>query len=228
MGKSSLFLWERKVHGLTWACTNQISGCGCRNSSERRLASTSLAELPLGCSIRRSLRHTLERNLWPVTLIFLVLISGSYGRYSFTTSRAMEARAKQLAGEVFDRLANHAALNHQEPGSYPDQGISMAQLRDDVLRNEFSTRRRQQLWTRVQKKVEHNANVRAAVRENHSGDVARMWEWVGPVQMLEDARSSSRRESGQYRYPAVENTPLNRASRENLQVSKYDEGHPIY
>jgi hypothetical protein len=141
----------------------------------------------------------------------------------------MEARAKQLAADVFDRLANHAALNHQEPGAYPDQGLSMTQLRDDVLRNEFSSRRRQKLWERVQKKVEHNSNVRAAVRENHTGDVARMWEWVGPVQLLEDGRSSGKKGAARYSYgTAIESSPLQSASRDGLQVNKWDEGHPVY
>ena len=71
----------------------------------------------------------------------------------------MEARAKQLASDVFDRLANQAALAHDEPLAYPERGLSMNQLRDDVLRNEFSAARRIRLWDRVQKKVEHNSNV---------------------------------------------------------------------
>lgn len=139
----------------------------------------------------------------------------------------MEARAKQLASEVFDRLANHAALNHQEPGSYPEQGIGMAQLRDDVLRNEFSTFRRQQLWSKVQKKVEHNSNVRAAVRENHSGDVARMWEWTGPVQLLDDGRGSGK--STRYSYgPAIGSSPPDSTPREMTETKGWDEGRPIY
>lgn len=136
----------------------------------------------------------------------------------------MENRAKQIAGDVFDRLANHAALNLQEPGAYPDQGISMTQLRDDVLRSEFSASRRQQLWARVQKKVEHNSNVRAAVRENHSGDVARMWEWVGPVKLLEDGRSSVKRESGRFSLGPAGTSP----SQGTPLVQKWDEGHPMY
>jgi hypothetical protein len=103
----------------------------------------------------------------------------------------------------------------------------MTQLRDDVLRNEFSSSRRQKLWTKVQKKVEHNSNVRAAVRENHSGDVARMWEWVGPVQLLEDGRSSGKRGSGRYSHgSAIESSPPGAAPA--MQVNKWDESHPVY
>lgn len=136
----------------------------------------------------------------------------------------MEARAKQLASEVFDRLANHAALSYQEPGAYPERGVSMAQLRDDVLRNEFSSSRRQKLWERVQKKVEFNSNVRAAVRTANSGDVARMWEWIGPMHLIEDGRSSGKRESGRF---SIENTPPT-ASKEMTEKKTWNEGHPIY
>ncbi|KAF1963660.1 hypothetical protein CC80DRAFT_460569 [Byssothecium circinans] len=163
------------------------------DGSERRLASTSLAELSLVCSIQRSLRETLERHLFSIVIVFFALASGSYGKYSFTRSRAMEARAKQLASDVFDRLANQAALAHEEPGAYGEPGLSMNQLRDDVLRHEFSAARRISLWDRVQKKVEHNSNVRAAVRQGQSGDITRMWEWIGPIQLIEDGRGSGKR-----------------------------------
>jgi hypothetical protein len=146
----------------------------------------------------------------------------------------MEAKAMQLASDVFDSLANHAALSHQEPGSYPDHGISMTQLRDYVLRNEFSSTRRKKLWERVQKKVEHNSNVRAAVRENqNSGDVARMWEWTGPVHMIDDGRSSDKRSSARYSLgPAFDSSPPDSAARqardEMQEVQAWDEGRPIY
>jgi len=166
------------------------------------------------------------------------LTSGSYGRYRLTAGRATEARAKRIASDVFDRLANHAALNAQDPGYYPDPGISMAQLRDDVLRTEFSAAKRKQVWKRVQEKVEHNANVRAAVREDRSGDVTRMWEWIGPVQLLEDGRSGGdrgkSRESGRFSLgPAFGSSPPEVGPREAKMLKGREEGgwaesRPIY
>lgn len=139
----------------------------------------------------------------------------------------MEARAKQLASDVFDRLAGQAALAHQDPSLYHDRGLSMNQLRDDVLRNEFSASRRMKLWQRVQKKVEHNSNIRAAVREGHSGDITRMWEWIGPVQLLEDGRSSGKREGGRYSLGwAPTSSPPE--PKETKEVEYWDEGRPIY
>lgn len=138
----------------------------------------------------------------------------------------MESHAKELASEVFDRLASHAALSFQEPGAYTERGISMAQLRDDVLRDEFSPSRRQKLWQRVQKKVEFNSNVRAAVRTANSGDVARMWEWIGPMRLIEDGRSSGSGKRGSGRL-SIEHTPPT-ASKQAVGRRSWDEGHPVY
>ncbi|KAL1656254.1 inner nuclear membrane protein enriched at telomere/subtelomere region [Didymella pomorum] len=194
-------------------------------TGKRKLASTSLAKLSLTCSIKRSFIQSVERHLLQIVIVGLLIISGAYGKHSYSTSRAMEARAKQLASEVFDRLANNAALSHQEPGAYPERGVSMAQLRDDVLRNEFSSKRRQKLWERVQKKVEFNSNVRAAVRTTNSGDVARMWEWIGPMHLLEDGRSPAKRESGRF---SIENTPSTASKQLMSEKRTWDEGHPVY
>ncbi|CAO2654142.1 Nn.00g108750.m01.CDS01 [Neocucurbitaria sp. VM-36] len=195
-------------------------------TGRRQLASTSLAELSLSCSVRRSVRQSLERYLLQIVMIVFLIATGSYGKYAITNSRAMEARAKQLASDAFDRLANQAALSYQEPGAYPEKGISMAQLRDDVLRNEFSSSRRQKLWERVQKKVEFNSNIRAAVRTTNSGDVARMWEWIGPIKLLEDGRSSGKRESGRFSLGMGSSPPP--TGKEMKEVQKWDESRPIY
>ena len=114
----------------------------------------------------------------------------------------------------------------------------MAQLRDDVLRTEFSAAKRKQVWKRVQEKVEHNANVRAAVREDRSGDVTRMWEWIGPVQLLEDGRSGGdrgkSRESGRFSLgPAFGSSPPEVGPREAKMLKGREEGgwaesRPIY
>lgn len=138
----------------------------------------------------------------------------------------MEARAKQLASDVFNHLANQAALARHDPGAYQDRGLSMNQLRDDVLRNEFSAARRIKLWQKVQKKVENNANVRAAVREGQSGDITRMWEWTGPVHLLEEGHSSGKRDGGRYSLGGLQESPLE--AKENKDKKQWDEGHPIY
>ena len=73
--------------------------------------------------------------------------------------------------------------------------------------------------------VEMNANVRASVREGRGGDVSRVWEWIGSVGLLEDARfgGGERRVSG-----AVVAAAEGRGGQEMVEQRKWDEGRPVY
>lgn len=133
-------------------------------------------------------------------MIFAFLASGgAYTRYSITSSRSEEKRAKELASLALNQLAEQASLHAAEPDRWDEGFISVAQLRDDVLRNDFSSTRRRKIWEKVQKKVEGNANVRPMVREGRGGDVGRVWEWVGAVRAIESPQSIDRRRSSGYR-----------------------------
>jgi hypothetical protein len=130
----------------------------------------------------------------------LLASSGAYGRQRITSGRETEKKAKALASLALQKLNEQASLHAYDPDSYPQGYMGVSQLRDDVLRDVDSTRARKALWERVQKKVEGNSNVRPMVREGRTGDVGRVWEWVGAVNMIEDSPSmverSSRRKSG--------------------------------
>ena len=114
--------------------------------------------------------------------------------------------------------------------------ISVGQLRDDVLRDEFSASRREKMWRRVRGVVERNANVRASVREGRGGDVSRVWEWIGSVGLLEEG---GRRSGGGKRVSfggRVEGDGVDRVGGEGWEMvqkekeggRKWDEGRPIY
>ena len=122
--------------------------------------------------------------------------SGTYGRYRITSGRATEQKAKVLASRALELLSQQAALHAYDPDSYGENYMSVAQLRDDVLRDEFSASRRKILWERVQRKVEGNSNVRPMVREGRTGDVGRVWEWVGSVGLIEGSTPSTVEKSG--------------------------------
>lgn len=126
-----------------------------------------------------------------------VLSGGAYGQRRLVLGRETERKAKQLAGLALEKLSIQASLHAQDPAVFPDGYMSMTQLRDDVLRDDFSAARRKLLWEKVQKKVEANSNVRPMVRESRTGDVGRVWEWVGAVRMIESpAPAGDRRKSG--------------------------------
>jgi len=91
----------------------------------------------------------------------------------------------------------------------------MVALRDDVLRDEFSAARRGALWDVVRSLVEGNANVRSMVREARAtGEVSRVWQWIGAVQRLESPgsgrRGSRRFSAGSGALGSVTGTPESR------------------
>lgn len=144
-----------------------------------------------------------------------------------------------LVATTLDRLATQSALHAQ--GAAPESWISVGQLRDDVLRDEFSAKRRERLWKRVKAVVEMNANVRASVREGRGGDVSRVWEWIGSVGFIEDAwgvaggrRDSSRLSLG-VGGAVGGSSPVvvgegsgNEGGRREMEQRRWDEGRPVY
>ena len=99
-----------------------------------------------------------------------------------------------LVATTLDRLATQATLYSR--GDAHESWISVGQLRDDVLRDEFSAQRREAMWTRVRDVVERNANVRASSRELRGGDVSRVWEWIGSLGLIDDPGFSGRKSGG--------------------------------
>ncbi|MCJ1369722.1 inner nuclear membrane protein enriched at telomere/subtelomere region [Loxospora ochrophaea] len=125
---------------------------------------------------------------------------------------------------TLDRLATQAVLHSQ--GKADESWISAGQLRDDVLRNEFSAKRRDEIWKRVKAVVEENANVRASVRETRAGDISRVWEWIGSLGAIEDGDRGGRRSLGS---PVTNEKPSpGDDSKDWVEVRRWDEGRPIY
>lgn len=111
----------------------------------------------------------------------------------------------------------------------PESWISIGQLRDDVLRDEHSIRKREVVWARVRKVVEMNANVRASQREGRNGVISRVWEWVGAVPTTLESGAARRRKSGRVSWGLVgEESPAVGVDGEQAAQSKWEEGRPIY
>jgi len=149
------------------------------------------------------------------------------------TSRSDTARIPSLVATTLDRLATQAALHAR--GDALESWISVGQLRDDVLRDEFSDKRRESMWKRVRAVVERNANVRASSRELRGGDVSRVWEWIGSVGLLDEAWTRGRGSGGGKRvsFAGLANggTPDGAGTvsgGEIMEQRKWDEGRPIY
>ncbi|KAK2626121.1 hypothetical protein QTJ16_004383 [Diplocarpon rosae] len=193
------------------------------------LSSSSLASLPISCAIRRSFRLSLARHRLQIAfvafIIFLFFCTRSYLR----SRAATNARIPSLVALTLDRLAQQAAQHTQDPSSFPEPWISIGQLRDDILRNEHSVRRREATWKRVRAVVETNANVRSSQREGRNGVISRVWEWVGAVPALEGGEKG--RKSGRVSWGVYDegSSPVSGDDGGPRVVQgKWQEARPIY
>ena len=73
------------------------------------------------------------------------------------------------------------------------------------------------------------------VREGRSGDVGRVWEWIGPIGALEDSRGGNRRESSRYSLGMSNGNALNssppgidNSATEISELRSWEEGRPLY
>ncbi|KAJ5105351.1 hypothetical protein NUU61_002698 [Penicillium alfredii] len=204
------------------------------------LSSTSIARLPLTCAVRRYVRLALLAYRLPLSLLILTAAALVYARARVRARRSDIARVPELVATTLDRLATQAALHARNGAREPY--IPIGQLRDDVLRFELQGKRREELWRRVRRVVEGNANVRAAVREGRSGDVARVWEWIGGIGSVggtsADLEGSARRDSARFSLPSpsspgaleymtADDTKPDPATSPR-QSRRWDEGRPIY
>lgn len=164
----------------------------------------------------------------------------AYARARVLARRRDIARVPELVATSLDRLATQAALHAR--GGAMEPYIPIGQMRDDVLRSELHGKRREELWRRVQRIVEGNANVRAAVREGRSGDVARSWEWIGGIGGVGvtggDLEGSARRSSARFSLPSPsgnvdvgQHTPTEikeESAASPRQSRRWNEGRAIY
>ena len=85
-------------------------------------------------------------------------------------------------------------------------------MRDLILQDEHSPRRRAELWKRVEKIVEGNANVRVADVEQY-GEEMRGWLWTGPSgrieagQVISESPEKPQMVEGAKVYPSLMQSP---------------------
>jgi hypothetical protein len=144
--------------------------------------STSLANLPFTCSVRRSFERVVVRYRLEATGLLAFLLGALYLKHFFESRNVMRRRVAQLVALVYEELLVAKAKSIENERFEPHLGVS--QLRDAVLQDEFSYKERERLWHEVGKIVEVNSNVRATQAEIQ-GEWLRAWEWVGAIKDLE-------------------------------------------
>ncbi|KAF8319370.1 hypothetical protein DL93DRAFT_2053738 [Clavulina sp. PMI_390] len=135
-------------------------------------------DMPLSCKIKVAARTTWDAwRMYLYTVLFL-FGAGVYGRVRISASRAETQHVAALVQMALETLRQQELAHHIDPVSHPHGYLSSMHLRDHVLQEEHSTKKRQRLWAQVEKVVEGNANVRATMEEV-GGDETRAWQWTG-------------------------------------------------
>lgn len=166
---------------------------------------------------------------YKLTLILLALgVSGCLWVRAYLASRkSTKALVQELVAITLGRLQNQVALYQQNPETYPETFISIGQLRDDVLRDMHSVRRREQVWKDVRNVVEMNANVRSSQRESRNGEISRVWEWIGAVGIENgEGRRRSGRQSGRVSWGVYDDNSSPVSGTDN--GPRWEESRPIY
>ncbi|KAF8455506.1 Man1-Src1p-C-terminal domain-containing protein [Terfezia claveryi] len=156
-----------------------------REEIEAKEDSTSLASLPLICSIRLSLLNTLASyriELLSILAAILTIIKINMKLQQRRKNNELVTKYVHLVLDLLQRKAEMMVGSERED----DAAVPVVQMRDQVLRHEFNPERRQEVWKGVQGVVEHNSNVRAMSREVR-GEVFRVWMWIGGVGRLEES-----------------------------------------
>lgn len=94
-------------------------------------------------------------------------------------ARVEDKRVAELVQLALATLRNQEIAHHTDPVTAPVPYLSSLQLRDLILQDEHSVAARARLWSRVERVVEGNTNVRANLEEVPGGDELRVWRWVG-------------------------------------------------
>ncbi|KAG9245830.1 sister chromatid separation protein-like protein [Calycina marina] len=191
----------------------------------RLLTSNSLARLPLGCAIRRSFRLSLERHRLQIATLIGLILGAFYLRSQFRAHRITRAAIPNLVALTLDRLATQASLHAQDSNAYSENWIAIGQLRDDVLRDEHSIKKREAVWKKVRAVVEMNSNIRSSQRESRNGEISRAWEWIGALEDVSEALGR-RRKSGRVSWGAYDKNSSPVSGTDN--GPRWEESRPIY
>ncbi|KAI0664889.1 Man1-Src1p-C-terminal domain-containing protein [Cubamyces menziesii] len=109
----------------------------------------------------------------------LSVLAVLYARHRRARKAVEDERVASLVTVALECLRNQELAHHTDPVMAPRPYLSSLQLRDLVLQDVHAVSERKRLWSRVERIVEGNANVRTNLEEVEGGDEQRVWRWVG-------------------------------------------------
>lgn len=147
--------------------------------TQETFQSVSDAYFTLRCKCDKFLRGWLAHNQFYI-LGFLIAVSAAIvGKEWYNQRKREEQQIAELVVKVNEMMMN-AAREHDTDttGMGGPRFLPVPQLRDELLADTSTSKRKAQLWKKVSDAVEQNANVDSQTKE-FRGEVTRVWEWVG-------------------------------------------------
>ncbi|KAI0721694.1 Man1-Src1p-C-terminal domain-containing protein [Cerioporus squamosus] len=131
------------------------------------------------CSVRVKARQSWSEWWRSIMGTFAGILSVLVVRRRQAQRAIEDEQVASLVTVALDSLRNQELAHHTDPVMIPQPYLSSLQLRDLVLQDVHDVSKRKRLWSRVERVVEANANVRTNLQEVEGGDEQRVWEWVG-------------------------------------------------
>lgn len=184
------FWYAAKTADMPLSCQARLAVVRSAQKHQSTLGGESAGEL---------VNSTTRADVWCFTTGLLATILGAlWLRLQLAGRRAENEKVRKLVQTVLNELRKQVRCgcstrvlsltddsflsqehqHHVDPALVPQAYMAQSHLRDLILQHEHSPARRQRLWTKVEKVVEGNANVRASQIE-HNGEELRAWEWTG-------------------------------------------------
>ncbi|GAA5868312.1 hypothetical protein JCM3774_001002 [Rhodotorula dairenensis] len=154
-----------------------------RNGDEYWFA-TETAEMPMSCRVRLAAIRALKRHKAHIATVVAVVAVVLWARHKLRSRRTDAELVRHLVQVALRQLQQQERSHYADPVHVPFPHVVPSHLRDLILQDEHSPRRRAELWKQVEKIVEGNANVRVADVEQY-GEEMRGWLWTGPSGRIE-------------------------------------------
>ncbi|GAA5978711.1 hypothetical protein JCM10908_004455 [Rhodotorula pacifica] len=163
---------------------------GTSDASDEYWFATETAEMPMSCRVRLAAIRALKRHKARLAAIFALTAALLWARRKLRSRRSDAELVRQLVQVALHQLQQQERSHYSDPVHVPFPHVVPSHLRDLILQDEHSPRRRAELWKQVEKIVEGNANVRVADVEQY-GEEMRGWLWTGPSGRIEHGQVSA-------------------------------------
>lgn len=87
----------------------------------------------------------------------------------------------QIVRDALARLKEQARIHVHDAATTHPSYLVVVRLRDELLEHELALSERQRLWSRVERVVETNTNVRITLEETPDGEEMIVWRWLGSL-----------------------------------------------